>query len=168
MINIYCSTKLSNIIKPEKFTLRNSDAENDWSAHLFPVAGRKCVIFVNKETLYSVVLIDILKKDLLNLQVIFTEFLIKQLEINKMLTPKYENFIRENNKIMNIYTTDNDRKTMGSLNDFISHIKASYDYSGDLDKAKKYVVKYLNTMPSKVLKFHTPNDMMIQKIKNYG
>ncbi|ESU30031.1 hypothetical protein FLJC2902T_05220 [Flavobacterium limnosediminis JC2902] len=168
MINIYCSTKLSSIIKSEKFIGGNSDPENEWSAHLFPIAGRKCAIFVNKETLYSVVLVDVLKKDLLNLQVIFTEFLIKQLEINKMLTPKYESHIRETNQIMNIYTTDNDRKTMGSLTDFIYHIKASYYDSGDLDTVKTYVVKYLNTMPSKVLKFYTPNDAMNQKIKNFG
>ena len=166
MINIYCSNKLSSILKPEKNITENANSENDWSAHLFAIAGRKCVIFVNKETLYSVVLIDVLKKDLLNLNVIFTEVFIKQLEVNKMLTPDFEKHIRKTNQIMNIYT-DNERKTMGSLNDFVYHTKASYEQYGDLDNTKTYVIKYLNTMPSKVLKFSTPNEVMNGKIKNY-
>lgn len=166
MINIYCSNKLSSLLSLEKNITEYTNSGNDWSAHLFAIAGRKCVIFVNKETLYSVVLIDVLKKDLLNLNLIFTEVYIKQLEINNMLTPKFEKHIRETNQIMNICTTDNDRKTMGSLNDFVYHIKASYEQYRDLDQTKIYVTKYLNTMPSKMLKFSTPNNVMNDTIKN--
>lgn len=167
MVNTYCSIKLSRILKLEKNTNENSNSENDWSAHLFSVAGRKCVIFVNKETLYSIVLIDVLKKDLLNLKIIFTEMLIKQLEENNMLTPSYEKHIREINQIINVFGTDNDRKTMGSLNDFVYHTEASYEQYRDLERTKTYVIKYLNTMPSKVLQYFTPNEIMNDKIKNY-
>ncbi len=167
MLNIYCSNKLSTLIKTEKFENREVDSKNDWSAHIFSIAGRKCVIVVNKETLYSVVLIDILKKDLQKLPLIFTESFINQLDFNGILTPEFENHIRETHKLAKILSTDNDRKTMGSLNDFIYHIKGSYEDSRDLDKVKTYSTKYLNEMRSKMLKYSTPNEMMREQIKNF-
>jgi hypothetical protein len=167
MINVFCSLKLSKILNLEKTENVVSNFETDWSSHLFSVAGKKWIIFVHKKTLYSFVLMDVLKKDLQNLSFLFTEMLIAQLNRDEILTPNFENYLREFDQIANICTTDNDSKVMGSLNNFIYHIKACYEHGKNIERARACALKYLNDMPSKVLKFHSPRETMKGYIKNY-
>ena len=167
MINVFCSLKLSKLLNIEKSISVETNFMRDWNAHLFSVAGKKWLIFVNKQTLYSFIIIDVLKKDLKNLSLYFTDMLINQLDRENILTPEFENYLREYDQIANICTTDNDRKTMGSLNDFIYHTKACYEDEKNVEKAKNYALKYLNEMPSKVLKYKTPREVMKEYIKNY-
>ncbi|AWA31127.1 hypothetical protein HYN48_14075 [Flavobacterium magnum] len=168
MINVFCSLKLAKLLDIQKTVNVNVNFESDWNAHLFSVAGKKWIIFVNKKTLFSFIIMDVLKKDLNNLSILFTEMLIKQLEREFILTSKYENYLREYDQIANICTTDNDRKIMGSLNDFVYHTKACYEDDKNVEKARNYALRYINEMPSKVLKFKTPREAMKEHIKNYG
>ena len=168
MINVFCSLKLSKLLSIDKKVKCEVNVITDWSAHQFSIAGRKWVIFVHKQTLFSFVAVDVLKKDLNNISLLFTDLLIKQLAKENILTSDYENYLREFDQIANFCSTDNDRKTMGSVNDLIYHIKASYDDDKSVEKAKNYVSRYLNDMPSKVLKFNKPRETMREYVKNYG
>jgi hypothetical protein len=168
MINIFCSLKLSKLLGIEKTVEINSNFETDWSAHIFSIAGKKWLIFVNKHTLYSVIVMNVLKKDMNNLSILFTESLIRQLDREKILTTNFENYLREFDQIANICTTDNDRKTMGSINDFIFHTKSCYEDDRTIEKAKNFALHYVNTVPSKVLKYSTPHEKMKELIKSYG
>ena len=167
-MNIFCSHKLSKLLNLEKTINPEFGVTSSWNAHQFSVAGKKWIIFVHKQTLFSIILIDVVKKDLQNIAFLFTEALITQLEREKLLTPNFESYLREFDQIANFYTTDNDRRTMGSLNDFIYHTKSCYEDEKRIEKARNYAWKYLNEMPSKVLKFNSPRETMREFIKNYG
>ena len=165
MINVFCSHKLSDFINIGKSV--NIDARHitDWSGHLFNVAGQKWIIFVNKKTLFSFIIMGILKKDLMNLSFLFIDTLIKQLDRENMLTIDYENYLRKSDQIVLFCTTDNDRKTLGSMNDFIYHVKNIYSTDKNLELTKKYVWLNLNQMPSGVLSYQTPREAMSEHIK---
>ena len=168
MIQIFCSNKLSSLFGVKNLDTNVSKLENGWSAHLFPVGGRKCIIFVDKLTLYSIVIIDILKKDTVQIRKIFQNELITQLHADNLLNIGDENSIIKLTETIVICPTDNDRKTMGSLNDFVYHVKASYEDTQSLDRVRTFVRKYLNEMPSKMLRFKTPKEVMKDQIKNYA
>ncbi len=167
MINVFCSLKLAKYLNIEKSMGVESDFMRDWSAHLFLVAGKKWILFVNKQTLFSFTMMDVLKKDVQNLPSAFTESLILQLKREKILTAKFESYLREYDQIANFCTTDNDRKTMGSLNDFIYHTKACYEDDKNVEKARNFVLKHVNRMPSKILKYGTPKESMKEYIKTF-
>lgn len=52
---------------------------SDWNAHLFFMDKRKCIVFVNILTYYSVFIVDIVKKDLKNINEIFMKRFKEQL-----------------------------------------------------------------------------------------
>jgi IS30 family transposase len=156
---------LSTLLDVKKTADLNSNQETDWNAHLFILAGKKWVIFVNKKTLYSVVLIDVLKKDLKNMPAVFTDAFIKQLERESLLTDSFEKHLREVEKTIRICTTDNDTKLMGSLNNIAGNIKYCYELEKDIDRAREYAIKYINKLPSKVLHFQTPQEVMNYNIQ---
>lgn len=160
MINIFCSTKLAALLDIKKTIDLNADFKTDWNGHLFVLAGKKWIIFVNKKTLYSVVLMDVLKKDLKNLQPVFTQAFIEQLERDKLLVSSFENHLNAVEKDIKICTTDNDTKLMGSLNNFVSTIKYCYEREKDIEQAREYVLKNINKLPSKMLQFQTPQEVM--------
>ena len=93
MVQINCTQKLGKFIKAsiEKGLPR---ARQDWSAHLFFVSRRKCIVVVHKKTLYTVILFDIFKKDMSNINRLFLEALIDQLESDNILG-NHEAFIRD-------------------------------------------------------------------------
>ena len=100
-----------------------------------------------------------------NLSFLFIDTLIKQLDRENMLTIDYENYLRKSDQIVLFCTTDNDRKTLGSMNDFIYHVKNIYSTDKNLELTKKYVWLNLNQMPSGVLSYQTPREAMSEHIK---
>jgi|SRR5690554_923052 len=165
MINVFCSHKLGDFINIEKSFNIEASFINDWNGHLFNVAGKKWIIFVNKKTLYSFTIMDILKKDLMNLSFLFIDTLIKQLERENMLTRYFENYLRNSDQIVSFCTTDNDRKTIGSMNDFIYQVKSFYADDKNLEMTRNYVWFNLNQMPSGGLSYKTPRESMSEHIK---
>jgi hypothetical protein len=67
MTRVYCTKKLKDFIGNVEETFPDDFYDiklSDWNAHLFFVEKRKCIVFVNILTYYSVFIADILKKDL--------------------------------------------------------------------------------------------------------
>jgi hypothetical protein len=64
MTRVYCTKKLKDFIGNVDETLPldcNDIKISDWNAHLFYVDKRKCIVFVNILTYYSVFIVDIVK-----------------------------------------------------------------------------------------------------------
>ena len=130
-MRIYCTKKLEEFIGnvnqelPSKIIYRSV---SDWNAHLFYVERKKCIVFVNNRTAYSVFLVDIKKKDLKNIDLLFYQRLIKQFRhdnINSGNVSFEKHFPVENLKF---YKTNNDRKTIGRINDFVGMFKTHLVY----------------------------------------
>ena len=96
---------------------------------------------------------------------VFTDAFIKQLERESLLTDSFEKHLREVEKTIRICTTVNDTKLMGSLNNFVGNIKYRYELEKDIDRAREYAIKNINKLPSKVLHFQTPQEVMNYNIQ---
>ena len=163
MVKIHCTAKLKVFLTP---LIKTDSLESDevWNAHLFYLNRKRCICFLNKETLYTVVLFDVLKKDLENLKTLFVESLIKQLYSDSILLKEDETRIRREFIELHFYQTNNDRSSMGSLNDTLFRIK----YWKTLEEAKIFVSEGVNETPMKALKYQYPKEVMRLKIMNYS
>jgi hypothetical protein len=162
MVKIHCTAKLKDFLSPLIETNSLETAEV-WNAHLFYLNRKKCICFLNKETLYTVVLFDVLKKDLDNLKTLFVESLIQQLYSDDILEKQNEQKVRMEFDEIRFYPTNNDRRVQGSLNDTLFRIK----YWGTLEEAINYVSKGVNEIPMKAIKFQYSKEVMREKIMNY-
>ncbi|MFD0991060.1 DUF6933 domain-containing protein [Mariniflexile jejuense] len=133
MHSVYCTKKLQSFIKEveEKLPANLSEISlSDWNAHLFFIEKRKCIIFINNITFYSVFLTDILKKDLKTIDIIFKERLKEQLIHDKIIeTDESTESIFPGMKLK-FYRTNNNKKVIGRINDFVDMFKihCSYKY----------------------------------------
>lgn len=130
-MTIYCSKKLetflgltSQTIKPEEKAVLG-----DWNGHLFTVHRKRCLIFMNNRTCYSIVFTHVQKKNLKNFGQVFKERLIKQFDHDLELGEKQE--IKLRNVLSEIVLTksNNDKKIIGTINHQVENLK--YNNYGD-------------------------------------
>lgn len=157
MVQIHCTQKLGKFIKAG-IEQGLSRSDQDWSAHLFFITGRKCIVFVHKKTLYTVMLLDIFKKDMTHINRLFLEAFIDQLKTDNILG-SHEALIRDVYKEISVVSTDNDRQTLGTINNLVSIFQ-----NMDLESTRKYISNGVNIMPWKAVKFKLPKDMMLQML----
>lgn len=135
MVNIVCTKKLEKLVGKK---LMSSVAGSGyplgtWNANLFPLNGRKCLIAMNDVSYYTLIFLDILKKDLNNFQGLFYKRLIEQLDYDHIGFP-----VGSAPKLMGhcepaFLSTNNNRKVLGTMNDFVYQVEYHFyeDYSGD-------------------------------------
>lgn len=126
MARVYCTKKLKDFIGNVEETLPddfNDIKLSDWNAHLFFVDKRKCIAFVNILTYYSVFIVDIVKKDLKNIDDIFIARLKEQLRQDRVIDDfKNANLLIDEAKLCFI-KTNNNKKVIGRINDFVDMFK---------------------------------------------
>ncbi len=130
MANVFCTKKLTDFIgKTKEISVDFASISiNDWNAHLFFVDKRKCLIFINNLTFYTIFITDILKTDLKNLESIFTQRLTEQLIHDKIIdSPESLRNVFADQDI-SFYRTNNNRKVIGRINDFSSMFRAHCFY----------------------------------------
>ena len=126
MTRVFCTKKLKEFIGNGAESLPSDYNEiqlSDWNAHLFFVDKRKCIVFVNILTYYSVFITDIVKKDFKNIDEIFEKRLKEQL-LHDHVVDNFENakFLIDGSKL-NFYKTNNNKKVIGRINDFVQVFK---------------------------------------------
>ena len=134
MSRIYCSKKLESFIVNVEQDLPSDIVHRsllDWNAHLFFLERKKILVFVNNQTAYSVFIVDVLKKDLKNIDPLFYQRLIKQLKYDKIIAENesFESLFPVEN--LKFYKTNNDRKIIGRINDFVNMFKTNLFYKYD-------------------------------------
>ncbi len=132
MTRVYCTKKLKDYIGDVDETLPadyNDLKLSDWNAHLFFVDKRKCIVFVNVLTYYSVFIADTVKKDLKNMDEIFLKRLNEQLHHDGLAVKGHENgsLLTDGTKIRFI-KTNNNKKVIGRINDFVHMFKVHVAY----------------------------------------
>lgn len=161
MIKIYATRKSEEIFGQLEKDNSIEEVCEKWNCHVLILERKRHFLFVHKETLYGIVVFNITKKELKNLHNLLL------LELEDRLIQDYsnveavKNYISENYKELKIYSTDNDRKTLGTLNDQVHSIKAyCEDKTEKLNSAKIYCNNYLNEMPIGVRNFNSPLVLM--------
>ncbi len=166
MVNVFCSKKLEPFVDIDNHI---QETFNQWNAHLVFLDGKKCLYFVDKKTLYSIFIIDIVKKDLKNIGNLFFDTLVQQLKNDKIYRPELDNFLIDNFKTIKFYKTDNDQKTLGTLRDDLMHLKAyCEDKNSKLLAASEFAKSRLNRIPIGVRKYHFAKELMGEELKNHA
>ncbi|HET6244211.1 MAG TPA: hypothetical protein VFF35_06795 [Bacteroidia bacterium] len=166
MVNIFCTRKLETFVDIKEKPETNPENDNNWNGHLISIGGRKCLYFVEKKTLYSILLIDILKKDLKQLEKLFFNELLIQLQEDKIYKPEYGKYLIENYSSLRLFQTDNDQKTMGTMRDDIGHLKAYCEDKNDkLKAATEFAHRSLNRIPIGTRKYKYAKEIMEEMLK---
>jgi hypothetical protein len=140
MTRVYCTKKLKDFIGNVEETLPidyNDIKLSDWNAHLFFVDKRKCIVFVNILTYYSVFIADIVKKDLKNIDQIFVKRLKEQLLQDKVVDDLKNEILLTDGAKISFIKTNNNKKVIGRINDFVDmfkvHCSVKYRHLNEMD-----------------------------------
>lgn len=159
--NIYTTKKLEKIISSRITTedIQPDSLLGKWNASVLYIAKKKCLIFVNSKSFFTVVIPRFSTKDLKNIDQLFFENFIAQLyyekiEIDPMLLKSYV-------EKLNFRSTDNDRKINGVINYNISKIDdIKYDYTLFNSGVIREITQTLNITPFKQLGWKYPVEVM--------
>lgn len=169
---IFFSANLLPLVGKDRLMTLNNIPEPDprasWNARLFYLNGRKCIIWTNKATLYSIVRLNVRIKDFIDLTALFLSTLFVQLKHDGLYNEVQENYWLDNIPNFVFAKTDNDKKLIGSMNDFIGQIKTGISLGSTLLKQVNNisVANYLNTMPMGLINNNYPLDSFRDVINN--
>jgi hypothetical protein len=102
----------------------------DWHANLLRFERRKCVIFTNSKTLYSIFIPGLKRPDFDRLDEIFRQSLFRRLRIEGFSQLQIEQILEEYQTLQ--YAKTNNRSVLGSMNDLAFQIEAYIETSGGL------------------------------------
>jgi hypothetical protein len=134
MTTVFCSKKLEKflgIIESEPLPDYTNRLGN-WNGHLFAFNRKKNLIFMNDRTAYCFVLLNIKKSDVKAFANLFRESLVNQLFNDLRISERQEIEVRKWVSEIQLARTNNNRKILGTMNDFIQNIKAIADQQGGL------------------------------------
>ena len=130
---LHCTKKL---IKTYDLTIIENQSSNgkleDWYANLIYIDGKKCLLLVESESLYSLLLPNFKKSDMENIESIFKNHLIKALSRINIGQDRIEEIFERSGKIQ--YTTTQSRSILGSMNEYAFQYKALIIDRGGLEK----------------------------------
>ncbi len=170
MANIFCTKKLEKIIGKSNINIYEVESLiGNWNANVFYVNRKKFFFLINDKTCYSVIIPNFVQKELPNFKAIFYERFFDQL--------RYDNIdidLRIINRLMsyevNFMKTNNNRKVIGTMTQFIKDIDYFLYYHDEvltLEELNHKVTDNLVTMFSQKRYDHmdSPIDLM-QKLLN--
>ncbi len=167
MINVFCTRKLETFIKVKKKDESFVESSESWICHLIPIGGKKSLYFIDTKTLYSVLLINVQKKDLQNIEQMFVSEIVNQLKNDGILKPEKELLVRNKYKSLTFNETNNDQKTLGTLRDNIAHLKSYiYDKSDKQNSAREFTKESINRIPLGSRKYSYAKELMAEELKD--
>jgi hypothetical protein len=122
---IYCSKKLETFLG--KMTAAGQITANssfgDWNGHLFTLNRKRCLIFMNNKTCYSVLMKNVLKAGTWNFGQVFKERLIRQLDHDLKINESQQVKLRKEFSEVTLVKSNNDKKIIGTINHHIENLK---------------------------------------------
>jgi len=161
MTEIFTTKKLEKLIKKriEKRTLIVENIFGKWNASVLYIARKKCLIFVNSKSFYSVIIPRFSTTELDKIHLLFLENFYAQLDFEKIKTDA--EFLVDNVGELKFYSTDNDKKMTGIINYNISKIDyLKYEYEIFNSSVIRELTEKLNLTPFKQLNWSQPKEIM--------
>jgi hypothetical protein len=103
----------------------------DWHANLLRVERRKCVLFTNNDTLYSIFVFGLKRADFDHLDEIFRQSLFRRLRIEGFSQIQIEKALEEYQTIH--FAKTNNRSVLGSMNDLAFQMEGHIISAGGID-----------------------------------
>jgi len=166
--SIFTTKKLEKIIQ-KKIDIQTNESTSPfgkWNASVLYIARKKCLIFVNSKTFYSVIIPRFSTSELKNINELFLENFQSQLTFEKINVElkDLKQYIGE----INFHKTDNDKKMNGIINYNISIIDyLKYDYELFNSNVIREITGKLNITPFKQINWKFPKEMMLEMIKTF-
>ena len=138
---------------------------SEWYANLIYIERKKCILFTDSKTLYSLLLLDIKKADIINIDEIFYKQLYRSLlqigikeDLIKSIAPKH---------LKIIYSKTQDKRILGSMNDYAYQYKYIILAKGgigyiDIDD----IIQNINETPMSLIGYNSANRLVRMVILN--
>ena len=128
---IRCTQKLLKEIrvKPTEI-VPDFELMGDWHANLLRFERRKCVLFTNSQTLYSIFIPGLKRPDFDIFDEIFQQALFKRLRVEGFSQVQIEKVLEEHQTLS--YAKTNSRSVLGSMNDLSFQVETQIKISGGL------------------------------------
>lgn len=162
-----CSQKFLNFMGISKREVAlipaNENEIHDWHAHLFYLNRRKHLIFTHSASLFSVVIFDVLKKDIADFKAFFLKNLSRCLY--------YEEFSAEEiNRITGAvsditFSLTSDRRVIGSINELIYQYQSGVEWHQPSQEELPEFQRRLNQIPMSLLKMKYPIERFRECVK---
>lgn len=164
MAVIRCTKKLlAELPLPLKDTVTKSTILGDWHANLLRIERRKCVLFINDDTLFSVFISMLKKPHFQNLTSIFLDNLIQTLKSEAF--DQIIEQVKEDYTDNLIYSTTNNRSVLGSMNDITRCLPFILEREGGIENADPLEInRALNRMPLLKKPFFSAIEGLNQKL----
>ena len=166
MLVIRCTEKFAKELGLRRRDLVDTDQTGflgSWFAHVFRIERRKCVIFTNDETLYSFVVPDFRRSQLADLRGLFSDHLLKSLEIEGLDTYLRARIEGELEPL--VISRTNNRSVVGSMNDLRFMAKVDVEMAGGLNVFDVgRVSRNVNRTPMGALAYGRPLDVFKAKL----
>lgn len=163
MTNIYTTKKLEKIIQKKVIIDSNILDDNflgSWNATIFYIAKKKCLLFINSKSFYSVIIPKFSMKDIDKIDTLFLANLYEQLQYEKIAIDLNTIAFMIGN--INLRPTNNNRKSIGILNYNIEKLNYfKYDYPVFNNLVIREMTEKLNICPFKQLNWKVPKEAMI-------
>jgi hypothetical protein len=131
MAFIQCTKKLLDEIPPTEEIDHKPTLLGNWHANMIRIERRKCVLFTNDETLYSLFVPMLKKPQFQNLTAVFMENLISTLKHEELdqyvaqIVSEYENNLA--------ITKSSSRSILGYMNDFVNSLYFAIARQGGIE-----------------------------------
>ena len=160
---------METFISVENSYTGNTILSDGWNAQLFSIDRRKCIYFVQKRTLYSVILLDIVKQDLKQINSLFFKALVEQLKTDKLYQRSIELYLYENYSSLRFFKTDNDQKTLGTMRDDMARLTMFIDEAVDKFAGVRKCMNYaLNSVPIGTKDYISAKELMAEELKTHA
>ena len=150
--------KIFNLTIVEDIT-SDDNIFSEWYANLIYIEGKKCILFTESKTLYSILLPDIKKADIIDIGEIFYNQLHKsflhigikeELIIKMVLNPKEI-----------YYTKTQSMSILGSMNEYAFQYKYYFGERGGIKFANIYhIIRKVNETPMGQIQYNSGNELV--------
>lgn len=167
MAEIFTTKKLEKIIH-KRVENREVLVKNDfgnWNATVFYIAKKKCLLFVNSKTFFSVIIPRFSMKDIDKIDTLFLDCFYSQLLFEE-INIGFETIVEKLGSI-GFHSTNNNRKIIGVLNYNIEKLNYfKYEYPVFNSLVIREMTEKLNKTPFKQLGWKLPYEAMVSLLVN--
>lgn len=136
----------------------------DWCVNLLRIQRKKCLLIVNEKTLFSILVPEVKKAQIQNINVVFREALFAALIDEEFAAEQAEKILTEYDEIT-ISKTDN-RSVLGSMNDYAYHYKHFIESAGGFEMCRiPSLIMHLNRMPMGAKNYAYPVNLLKETCK---
>ena len=166
MYILRCTAKLLKELRclPVSDEIADDARAEVWFANLLRLDRRKCALFTNKDTLYSIFVPGLKREDFLNFKAIFTEGLRVSLAAERIELKQKQTSFSECKDILIAKT--NSKSVLGSMNDLALQIEYHIKDHGGLSYIDlQRLNRDLNRVPMATIGYHYSIERMKEKLE---